>query len=161
MTSRAGFKSGTSFTIDAKSQKAFLPSNFRIRLDGVPLSHVDKVDAITIKQKVSYGPGSFPAYHLTPDPVISEGVTTEFRGLIEAGPFEEGVRLALQGIDIDHSVEIEYFNERGDSLLVVKQALGVFKVTPEKGESQGDSLRVTLISDRDTVSFLWPKVSVR
>jgi phage tail-like protein len=44
---------GTVGKLTADKQKAFVPSNFRIEIDGLDCSKVNKVDALTVRQTVS------------------------------------------------------------------------------------------------------------
>lgn len=44
---------GTVGKVTADKQKAFLPSNFKVEIDGLDCSKVNKVDALTVRQTVS------------------------------------------------------------------------------------------------------------
>jgi phage tail-like protein len=50
---RTAKASGTAGKVVADKQKVFLPSNFRLEIDGLDCSKVNKVDALTVKQTVS------------------------------------------------------------------------------------------------------------
>jgi hypothetical protein len=67
----AELKAGDGSTIrgnSATKSKLWSPSNFRLTLDGVKCTHINKIDAITVKQKVKAfysGKRPFPEYEPT------------------------------------------------------------------------------------------------
>src|SRR5260370_3841336 len=56
-TTRFETKSGSKLVApDQKMQKKWLPANFRLKIDGLYCTHVNKIEALTLKQKVVENP---------------------------------------------------------------------------------------------------------
>lgn len=161
MTSDAGFPLGSSFKvkIDAKKQKHFLSSNFRLRIDGLDArlsGNVTKIDSFTIRQHTAAS-GGFAGYVFADDP-FTPG--RELGLVLQSGmnvrTCEADLQQALRGIDVDRAVEVDYLNEFGDLLLTLRDTLGIVQCTPEKSEGNPDSLRMRLISNPDAPKLQFP-----
>jgi len=58
--------SGATIPLDSTRQKAWLPSNFRFEMKGLPTSGISKIEALTIKQTVTDGIGDERDYAKEP-----------------------------------------------------------------------------------------------
>jgi tail tube protein gp19 len=131
---------GSGRKIDAKVQKKWLPSNFRLKIDGLdePTKRVNKIEALTVKQKVVDG---------------------RVGGALEVGDLritcpeayakplydwhDDFVIKGNNGQDKELGGSLEYLTtDLQEVLFTIKlQNLGIFKVSPEKVEAGSENLR--------------------
>jgi len=137
------------YSIDAKIQKKWLPSNFKLHIDGLDgaCSRVNKIEAITVKQKVVENPvGELrdfqkePAVLEIPNLVITfpESHSEEFYKW-----HEDFVIKGNNGDDKEKNGSLEFLTPNLSEVLftITFKHLGVFKLTPEKVESASENLR--------------------
>lgn len=137
------------FPIQGMSQKQWLPSNFRLRIDGLeaPCTRVNRIDALVIKQKnMEHSVGELreaerePAYLEIPNLVITfpESHAEDFYKW-----HEDFVIKGNNGDDKEKNGTLEYLNPSLDKVLFVLsfKHLGIFRLTAEKAESGVESLR--------------------
>jgi phage tail-like protein len=137
------------FPINTSVQKQWLPSNFRLRIDGLeaPCSRVNKIDALVIKQKnTENAVGELRDY-------VREPVYLEIPNLVITFPeshaedfykwHEDFVIKGNNGDDKEKNGTLEYLNPSLDKVLFVLsfKHLGIFRLTAEKSESGVETLR--------------------
>lgn len=129
--------------------KQWLPSNFRLKIDGLdaPVSRVNKIEALTIKQKIvtdSIGDGRDPQ---------KEPTSLEFPNLVITFPegygdpfyawHQDFVIAGRNGQEQEKGGTLEYLAADGKTVLftLTFKHLGIFKLTPDKAESGSEQLR--------------------
>lgn len=140
---------GGMFPIDAKKQKQWLPSNFRLRIDGLeePCTRVNKIEALTIKQKVTENAvGELRDYE-------QEATSVEVPNLVittaesHAKPLydwhEDFVIHGNCGEDNEKGGTLEYLAPDRKTVLftLTFKNLGIFKVAPDKMEAGAEGIR--------------------
>lgn len=137
------------FPADASRQKQWLPSNFRLRVDGCENGSkwVNKIEALTIKQKVAeHAVGEIRDYQQEPTSVevpnlvitLSEAHAEEFYRW-----HEDFVIKGNNGEDAEKGAVLEYLSANlATTLFTLKFFhLGVFKISPDKVEAGGEPIR--------------------
>lgn len=129
-----------------KLQKKWLPANFRLTIDGLDCTKVSKVDAITIKRKVSESqigdqrdigrePGKleFPNLVVT----LAESSAQSFFDW-----FEEFVIKGNNGSEGEKDGKLEYLAPNlADVLFTINfQSLGIFRLAQENAEAGSDQI---------------------
>ena len=134
---------------DAAKQKKWLPSNFRLRIDGCEAgcAKVNKIEALTIKQKVTENAiGEQRDYQKEPTSVeipnlvitLAESHADEFYRW-----HEDFVIKGNNGEDHEKGGTLEYLTPNLQEVLFTLHFfhLGVFKVSPDKMEATGEPIR--------------------
>jgi phage tail-like protein len=128
-------------------QKAWLPANFRLQIAGLDCTRVNKIEAITIKQKIVDNPvGEMrtvqkePAKLEVPNLVVS--LPEQHAATLLAWHKESlasGNRVAASR----KSGQLEYLTEdlRETLFTLDFHGLGIFKVTPDKPEAGNENIR--------------------
>jgi hypothetical protein len=137
------------FPADAAKQKKWLPSNFRIRIDGCEIgcAKVNKIEALTVKQKVTDNSiGEIRDYQKEPTSVdvpnlvitLAESHADEFYRW-----HEDFVIKGNNGQDAEKGGTLEYLTPNLQEVLFTLHffQLGVFKVTPDKVEASAEPIR--------------------
>ena len=146
---KAGGKLNADNAVNSKGQKQFLPSNFRLTIDGLEAScaRVNKIEALTLKQKIAEDPvGEDRDY-------LKEPGKIEFPNLKVTLPdaFAEQISawhedFVIKGNNSDESEKggtLEYLDSTRQKVLIglhLKQ-IGIFKNQPEWGSPDGDKIR--------------------
>lgn len=145
---QSGKITGT-FAIDAKKQKQWLPANFRLRIDGLDESctRVNKIEAITIKQKVTENAvGEMRDYE-------QEATSVEVPNLVitfaesHGKPFydwhEDFVIKGNCTEDKEKGGSLEYLAADQKTVLftLTFKNLGIFKLAPDKMEAGAEGIR--------------------
>jgi hypothetical protein len=138
-----------SFSGSAAKQKKWLPSNFRIRIDGADqgCAKVGKIDAITIKQKTTDDSvGERRDYEKLPVSVeipnlvitLTESFAHEFYQW-----HEDFVIKGNCGEDRERGGTLEYLTPDLKEVLFTLNFyhLGIFKITPDKAEAGAEAVR--------------------
>jgi hypothetical protein len=129
------------------TQKRWLPSNFKVNIDGLDMSGVVKVDAITLKQKVVENPTgelreykSEPANLEVPNLVIT---LDEARAASLVKWQNDFVIRGNAGDDKTKSGSIEYMSADMKTALftLTFTKLGIFKLTHDKVEAGSENIR--------------------
>jgi len=157
-------KTKVSGPINQKVQKDFLPSNFRLSIDGLDeATHkVNKIEALVVKQKnVSHDVG-------TMRDMEKEPASVEFPNLVITLPeshadgflkwFEDFVIKGNSGDEHEKNGHLEYLSNNLQSTLFTVQFkhLGVFAITPDKAESHSDNIaRVKIEMYCEEMDFTW------
>ena len=140
----------------SKVQKQWLPANFRLKIDGLdePCKRVNKIEALTVKQKVVEDQGGAGEYEV-PDLVITlpESVAKPFYDW-----HEDFVIKGNNSSEGEKNGKLEYLTPNLSEALFTLEFfnLGIFKLAPEKGEANSDQIkRVTaeMYCERMTFSF--------
>ena len=150
-TTRKTWGGGGKLTVpaDASKQKKWLPSNFRLRIDGCEAgcAKVNKIEALTIKQKVTENAiGEQRDYQKEPTSVeipnlvitLAESHADEFYRW-----HEDFVIKGNNGEDHEKGGTLEYLTPNLQEVLFTLHFfhLGVFKVSPDKMEATGEPIR--------------------
>jgi len=137
------------FPADAAKQKKWLPSNFRVRIDGCEIgcAKVNKIEALTIKQKVTENAiGEQRDYQKEPTSVeipnlvltLAESHADEFYRW-----HEDFVIKGNNGEEHEKGGTLEYLTPNLQEVLFTLHFyhLGVFKVAPDKVEASAEPIR--------------------
>ena len=137
------------FPINAQVQKQWLPSNFRLRIDGLeaPCSRVNKIEALTVKQKnIEHAVGEFRDYEREPGVLEIPNLVITFPES-HADDFykwhEDFVIKGNNGDDKEKGGTLEYLSPNLQVVLftLTFEHLGIFKLMPDKVESGAENLR--------------------
>jgi T4-like virus tail tube protein gp19 len=139
-TTRHKAGSGQTIKVSGAVQKKWLPSNFRLEIPGLDCSKVNKIEAITIKQKVVEDPvGELRAAEVSSTVVtLPESFAKSF--------YDWHEDFVIKGNSTDASEKTgSLFYLASDLKSVLFQldfkGVGIFKVSPEKVEAAGENLR--------------------
>jgi phage tail-like protein len=137
--------SGRAVKIDPRVQKKWLPANFRLQIDGLDCSRVNKIEALTIKQKVTESAvgevGRLePAAVEVPNLVLT---LAESHSQTFYDWFEEFVLKGNSTQDREKGGSLEYLAADLQEVLftLTFQNLGIFKIAPDKSEAGGEAIR--------------------
>jgi len=152
---------------DKQQQKKWLPANFRLKIDGLDCTRVNKIEAIVVKQKVIENPiGELrdyekePAHLEIPNLVVTlaESHSKEFYDWHEdfvikghnTDGFEKGGHLEFLTPDLKETLfTLNFFH------------LGIFKLTPEKVEAGSENIRrVKAEMYCENIEFLYSQSAV-
>ena len=146
-TTDGGAITGGKYKNDQAIQKKWLPSNFRLKIDGLDCTRVNKIEAITLKQKgVQHQVGELrdaeiePANLEVPNLVVTlaESHSGEFYKW-----HEDFVIKGNNGNDKEKGGTLEFLTPNLQEVLftITFSNLGVFKCTPEKVEAHSENIR--------------------
>jgi phage tail-like protein len=130
-----------------KAQKKWLPSNFRLQIANLDCTRVNKIEAITVKQKVVENPvGEMRAYQKEPASVEAPNLVIT---LAEASAMgfsnwqKESVMSGKNSKANAKTGQLDYLTEdlREPLFTLHFQNLGIFKLTPEKVEAGSENIR--------------------
>ncbi|HWI60491.1 MAG TPA: phage tail protein [Symbiobacteriaceae bacterium] len=148
---RRTVSAGTSirFPIDASKQKKWLPANFRLRIDGLEAasSRVNKIEALTIKQKVTeHAVGDGRDYEQEPTSLEIPNLVITFpeSHADEVYKWHEAfVIRGESGQDKEKGGTLEFLSQDLKEVLFTLEfrQLGIFKLTPDKVEAGGEQIR--------------------
>lgn len=130
----------------AAAQKQWLPANFRLKIAGLDCTRVNKIEAITIKQKVVENPvGEMRAAQREP-------AKLEIPNLVISMPEQNAAALAAwhkesvvngRAANNRKDGQLDYLMPDGrESLFTLTfHNLGIFKLTPDKMEAGSENIR--------------------
>jgi phage tail-like protein len=130
-------------------EKTWSPANFRLKIDGLeePCARVNKIEALTIKQKVTENPvGEMRDYQKEPASIEVPNLAVDLPSAA-AGQFLEWEESFLlrgnNGDDAEKSGSLEYLTPDLQQPLFTVQFknLGIFKLAPEKIEAGAEGIR--------------------
>lgn len=147
MQAAAGSSIANGFKIDQTIQKKWLPSNFKLEIGGLDCTRVNKIEAITVKQKVIDNPvGELrdyerePAHLEIPNLVVTlaESHAKEF--------YDWHDNFVIKGQNADDqekSGTLTYLaaDMKTELFSINFHHLGIFKLTPEKVEAGSENIR--------------------
>jgi hypothetical protein len=131
----------------AKVQKKWLPANFRLTIDGLDCTKVNKVDAFTVRRKLLESPvgdqrdfGREPGTVEVPNLVVT---LPESQAQSFFDWHEEFVIKGNNGAEEEKDGKLEYLAPNlADVLFTIEfHNLGIFKLAPEKGEAGSDQIQ--------------------
>ncbi len=137
---RVRYKKGDGSEVKAEftpHQKTWLPSNFKLKIDGLDgaLAHVAKVDAITVKMITSG-----PIYRLDCSPVAVTVPAADARLLEEW--HKASVQAGPNGSPVKKNGSLTYLTPTGEEIITLTFfGLGIFKMTPDKAEAGNENVR--------------------
>lgn len=129
-----------------KNQKSWLPSNFRLRIDGLDeaCQKVNKIEALTIKQKVTENAvGEIRDYEREPGklefPDLKITLSEQFSSEVHKW-HEDFVIKGNNGQDSERGGTLEYLTpDNANTLFTLTfKNLGIFKLTPDKAEAPSE-----------------------
>lgn len=146
---QSGSVTGGAFPTDAKKQKQWTPANFRLKIDGLdePCSRVNKIEALTIKQKVTENAvGELRDYEQeatsveVPNLVIT---LAESHGKMVYDWCEDFIIKGNCGEGAEKNGSLVYLapDLKQELFTLDFYHLGVFKVSPDKVEAGSDGIR--------------------
>jgi len=138
---------GGKYPLGKGEQKKWMPSNFRLKIDATDCSRVNKIEAISLKQKIiEHAVGELRDYECEPASLevpnlvitLAESHAKEFYDW-----HEDFVIKGNCGDDKERGGALEYLTpDLGKTLFTLTFShLGVFKVTPEKVEAGSEQIR--------------------
>lgn len=142
---------GSKYPIDPVKAKRWLTRNFRCSVDGIDCSRVTKVEAITIKQKVTEVPlGEFRDAYREPTTIEYPNVVFSLPESHADGFFKWYKSFVLDGNcdtgDEKHgSIEFLHEDMKTIACRIDLKHLGLFKVTLDKGEAGSDKIRMVKV----------------
>lgn len=129
------------------AQKRWLPANFRLQIPGLDCSHVNRIEALTIKQKVIENrPGELRIPTKEPPVVEVPNLVITLPEQHAAGLLawqKESAGRPSRDAKTQKSGQLEYLSQdlRESLLTLTFHGLGIFKVTPDKTEARGENIR--------------------
>jgi len=133
--------------VDTKIQKKWLPANFRLKIDGLECTRVNKIDAIVVKQKVvENAVGELRDYEKEPAnlEIPNLGITlAESHGESWYKWHEDFVIKGDNGEDKEKAGTLEYLTPdlKETVFTITFSHLGIFKLDPEKVAPGVDAIR--------------------
>jgi len=138
---------GGTFKNDQAIQKKWLPANFKLVIDKLDCTRVNKIEAITVKQKVVDNPtGELrdyerePAHLEIPNLVVTlaESHAKEFYDW-----HEDFVIKGNNGDNMERGGSLTYLTPdlKTELFTITFEHLGIFKLTPEKVEAGSENIR--------------------
>jgi len=138
---------GGTFANDAAKQKKWLPSNFKLVIDKLDCTRVNKIEAIVVKQKVIDNPtGELrdyerePAHLEIPNLVVTlaESHSKEFYDWHQSFVIQGN-----NGDDQEKGGSLTYLTPdlKTELFTITFDHLGIFKLTPEKVEAGSENIR--------------------
>jgi phage tail-like protein len=133
--------------VEAKIQKKWLPSNFRLKIDGLDCTRVNKIDAIVVRQKIIDNPvGELRDYQKEPAHLeIPNLVVTLAESHADTWYkwHEDFVINGDNGADKEKNGTLEYLTpDLKESLFTITFShAGIFKLDLEKPEAGVDTIR--------------------
>jgi phage tail-like protein len=133
-------RGGTLLSAKNAMQKKWVPSNFRLKIDRLDCSRVNKIDAITIKQQAGGNPGylkgSGPPQNATLVITLPEA---------QSKPFYEWHQASLNRRNAageKRTGQLDYLSEEMRELISLRfDDLGIKDVTPERPERGIENIR--------------------
>ena len=150
-TSGGASIAGSKYAIDPVKAKRWLTRNFRCSVDGIDCSRVSKVEAITIKQKVTEVPlGEFRDAYREPTIIEYPNVVFSLPESHADGFFKWYKSFVLEGncdVGDEKHGSIEFLHEdmQRVSCRIDLKHLGLVKVSLDKGEASSDKIRMVKV----------------
>jgi len=143
-----GGKGKIASSVDVSKQKQWLPSNFRLKIPGLGTDFVNKVEALTIKQKVTeHAVGARRIYERIPTSVEIPNLVITFSEQQAEDWYQWHKTFVIDGHcgqkdEKDHAI-LEYLAPDTVTVLftLTFKQLGIFKLSPDKVEAGGEGIR--------------------
>jgi phage tail-like protein len=147
LVAKPGSQIAGSFKNDQVIQKKWLPSNFKLEIQGLDCTRVNKIEAIVVKQKVVDNPvGELrdyerePAHLEIPNLVVTlaESHANEFYNWHEDFVIKGN---CFDNMEKTGAITFLTPNLKEELFTIEFQHLGIFKLTPEKVEAGSENIR--------------------
>jgi len=129
-------------------QKKWLPANFKLEIDGLgdACKHVNKIEALTIKQKVVDNPvGELRDYQKEPAHIEFPNLVITLSEAYADQLFawhEDFVIKGRNSNDKEKTGMLQYLSSDLKPLFTLEfKGLGIFKLTPEKAEAHSENIK--------------------
>jgi hypothetical protein len=129
-------------------QKKWLPANFKLEIDGLgdACKHVNKIEALTIKQKVVDNPvGELRDYQKEPAHIEFPNLVITLSEAYADQLFawhEDFVIKGHNSNDKEKTGMLQYLSSDLKPLFTLEfKGLGIFKLTPEKAEAHSENIK--------------------
>ena len=135
------------YSLGKGHQKKWLPRNFRLNIQGLDCTHVNKIEAITIKQKVvEHAVGEKRDYECEPANLEVPNLVVTFSESHGESWHQWHDNFVIKGKntqDQEKSGTLELLTEDlGTKLFTLDfHGLGIFKLTPDKVEAGSENIR--------------------
>jgi phage tail-like protein len=135
------------YSLGKGEQKKWLPSNFRLTIAGLTCTHVNKIEALVLKQKViDHAIGEKRDYEKEPANLETPNLVVTFSEHTADDWYkfhEDFVIKGNNGQDKEKTGTLEYLtSDLSKTLFKLDfQGLGIFKLTPDKVEAGGENIR--------------------
>ncbi len=134
---------------DAKVQKQWLPSNFRLRIDALDdgCMKINKIEAITVKQKVAENAvGEMRDYEQEPTSVEIPNLVITLAESHAVGFYKWHEDFVIKGLckpENEKGATLEYLHNDLTTVLFTLHFvnLGIFKISPDKVEAGSEGIR--------------------
>jgi hypothetical protein len=138
--------SGKPKGIFSQQQKLWSPANFRLQLEGLDCSRVNKIEAFTIKQntkRLEIGPKR--EYELEPTSLEFPNLTVTTSMATAKTWFDWHDDFLIKGnnsADKEKSGSLTFLSPKGEELLMIElKGLGISNLSVDKGDSGTDSIK--------------------
>ncbi len=145
--SKAGASISNAYKNDQVIQKKWLPSNYKLTIAGLDCTRVNKIEAITVKQKVVENPtGELRTYEKEPAHLEVPNLVVTLAESHAKEFYDWHDSFVIQGNNGDAQEKngsLTYLTPdlKTELFSVEFQHLGIFKLTPEKVEAGSENLR--------------------
>lgn len=135
------------FSLGKGEQKRWLPRNFRLTIQGLTCTHVNKIEALTLKQKVvEHAIGEKRDYEKEPANLETPNLVVTMSEHNADDWYNWHKSFVIDGNNdnkAEKSGTLEYLTEDLKTVLFKLDffGLGIFKLTPDKVEAGGENLR--------------------
>jgi len=135
------------YSLGKGEQKKWLPRNFRLTIGGLTCTHVNKIEALVMKQKViEHHVGEKRDYEKEPANLETPNLVVTFSEHTAKSWYDWHKSFVIDGKnhqDQEKSGTLEYLTEDlGATLFKLDfHGLGIFKLTPDKVEAGGEGIR--------------------
>lgn len=128
-------------------QKMWTPAMFRLRIDGIDTTHVNKVESFSVTQKIKQlhiGSSRFPELEPT---AIEFGNLTIYTSMASSADlirwYDAYVVKGDKDLRQERQGAIEFLSPNGDMTLftVVLNNIGIYALSPEKTEANADKIK--------------------
>jgi hypothetical protein len=135
------------YSLGKGEQKKWLPRNFRLTIQGLTCTHVNKIEAITLKQKIiDHAVGEKRDYEKECANLETPNLVVTFSEHTAKDWYNWHKEFVIDGKntqDKEKTGTLEYLTEDlGTALFKLDfHGLGIFKLTPDKVEAGGEGIR--------------------
>ena len=135
------------YSLGKGEQKKWSPANFRLTIQGVTCTHVNKIEAITLKQKIiDHAIGEKRDYEKEPANLETPNLVVTFSEHTADDWYDWHKSFVIDGKygqDQEKTATLEYLTSDLSTTLFKLDfhGLGIFKLTPDKVEAGGENIR--------------------
>ena len=128
-------------------QRKWMPANFRLRIDGVDCKRVNKIEALTIKQKISqYAVGEMRDYENEPTTIEVPNLVISMAESHSKDLWDWHKSFVIDGKNSqehEKTATLEFLTPNLKTVLVTLTFynLGIFKIIPDKLDASAEGIR--------------------